>query len=205
MNEQKIKKPLWKRWWFWVLIIALIGFANSKNDNSKNSKVTSTNNSSSQNKSSTNEIDAFDFSNVEVTKDNVLKALNKIGNNNVKLESVELTEKDGQYIIDVFLYIDTAWDENHLVSIFSNNAVLIYEKLFTNQKVNKVWVWASTKMIDSKGNESKENIINCGLTRNNASDINWSNFKSMVQADYNNLFNIADSKFIHPGIAKNLK
>lgn len=145
-----------------------------------------------------------EFKEMEVTKENVQAAIVGIVGND-KLKGVEITQEKGLTIVDVKFNPGTVWDEKMLVRTTATTAVNVMEVLFTNHKVDKVWVWTQTTMIDAKGNEETRDAINVSLTKENAKDINWPKFKQMVAGDYNALFNIADSKYIHPGIQKNLK
>lgn len=47
MSEDQVKKPIWKRWWFWgIVIVLLIGiFAGGEDNNTNNSKVVTTSSS----------------------------------------------------------------------------------------------------------------------------------------------------------------
>jgi hypothetical protein len=146
----------------------------------------------------------YDFSNSDLTQDNVNKAISNIINSK-KLKSIEINEEKGKQIIDIVYNPGDVWDENALVK---NNAVIatdVMEVLFKNSKVDKIWVWTQTDMTDPKGNTKPENVVNVSLTKENAKDINWPKFKSMVRGDYKALHKIADSVYIYPGIASKLK
>lgn len=146
----------------------------------------------------------FDFSNSELTKENITKAIVDIVGKD-KLKSVEITVENSKNIVDIAYNPGTVWDEKALVKNNAITATNVMEVLFKNPKVDKVWVWTETEMQDAKGNNSTQKVVNVALTKENAKDINWKNFKTKVVGDYKALFNIADSKFIHPGIAQKLK
>lgn len=146
----------------------------------------------------------FDFATAELTKENVTTAIESLVGKD-KLTKVDITVENGKNIVDVTYNSGSVWSEKSLVQGNANTATKVYETLFKNSKVDKVWVWTETEMTDAKGNPSVEGVVNVSMTKENAKDINWSNFKDMVALDYNKLYKIADSHFIHPGIAKNLK
>jgi len=148
---------------------------------------------------------SFDFSSAELTKKNILKAVSPVLGSTYSPVSADVTKENGRLIVDVFFTIKTSWNEDDLVDTYARKAVGVFREMFTNPNVDKVWVWCKTNMIDPKGNESLDNVINCSLTKENASDINWDNFSGMVSANYSRLFKIADGSFIHPGIKRKLK
>lgn len=146
----------------------------------------------------------FDFAKLPITEENVKKALEKTIDKD-SLKGIVINNEKGKNIIDVTYKVETAFSETALVKGFANTSVKVMEILFKNPKADKVWVWCDATMTDAKGNNSKIPVLNVCVTKENAKDINWSNFKGLVKSDYNNLFNVADKHFIHPAIAKNLK
>lgn len=208
----KSNKKIYKRWWFWVLAIIVIFALIPSEDNSNavdndTTKQTSSNTNETKKEEPKEEIKKeepiFDFSTAELTEENIKKAVEKtLGS---KLKSATITIEKEKNIIDITYNPGDVWNEKSLVSGTANTAASLMEIMFTNEKVDKVWVWTETSMQDAKGNVQNENVVNVGLSKENAKDINWKNFKTMVSGDYNALFNIADSKFIHPAIAKNLE
>ncbi|KMT22972.1 hypothetical protein [Clostridium cylindrosporum] len=206
------RKPIWKKKWVWIVAVLLVIGANANlTDNNKEQAPLATSTTPKVEKvkkekklEEQKKVETFDFSKAEVNKENVLKAAKEVLGD-TKISSVDINIEKGVTIVDVNTVIEDTWSEKTLVKGFANQSVKVYEKLFTNSKVGKVWVWTSTKMIDEKGNEKIEPVINCALTKENAKEVNWTNFKPMVIADYKNLFNIADGSFIHPAIAKKLK
>lgn len=148
----------------------------------------------------------FDFSKADLTKDNVRKVLT---DNNIisdkEITNVTVEQDQGQNIVNIFYKPESTWDENTFVQDCSNKAVDAMEIMFSNPKADKVWLWGQSEMEDAKGNSSVENVYNVSMTKENAKDINWKNFKDLVMGDYKNLAKVANSMFIAPGIAKNLK
>lgn len=136
---------------------------------------------------------------VELTVDNIKNAIKPFFKNDFK---VTINEEKGKKIVDV------TYDPGELFSNKSflvNNAITatnVFEVLFTNESIDKGWVWTETELVDAKGNKSIQPVVNVALTKENVKDINWSEFKDMVKIDYNKLYNIADAKFIHPVLKK---
>jgi len=210
MENNKIKKKWYKRWYIWILII-LVLMVVIPNTSDEAAPVSTTNQTKNpdppkdepKKEEPKKEEPKIDFSSAELNNDNIKKAANTILGS--KLVSSELIVEEGKNIGDIIYDPGTFWDDKSLVTNNAVTATKLMELLFTNPKVDKIWVWTQTEMTDAKGNKSMDNVVNVCLTKENAKDINWPEFKEMVSLDYNALYNIADSKFIHPGIAKNIK
>lgn len=99
---------------------------------------------------------------------------------------------------------ESIWDDKSLVKETARTAVEVMEKLFKNPKVGLVSVWVETEFTDQYGKSSVENAVKVGLERATADKIEWENFKDLVLLDYNRLLDIADAKYIHPAVRKNL-
>lgn len=209
--EIKPKKKFYKRWWFWIIaiiIIGAIGNGGSKEDNNvtkdtSNHPVVAQENNKEPKKEEVKKEPVFDFSKSELTKENITKAISKVIGED-KLKSVDITVENQKNVVDISYNPGTIWNEKSLVENNAVTATNVMEILFKNSKIDKVWVWTETEMQDAKGNNSTEKVLNVCLTRENAKDINWTNFKDKVAGDYKALYNIVDSSFIHPGIAKEL-
>jgi predicted small lipoprotein YifL len=145
-----------------------------------------------------------EFAAAKLNEENTKKAVAAVIKSE-KLKEVTLTVEKGKNIVDVTYNPGDVLNEEALVK---NNAVTasnVMEILFQNPKVDKVWVWTETTMLDDKGNSEDENVVNVALSKENAEGINWPKFKETVLEDYNKLFDISDSKFIHPSISKAIK
>lgn len=136
---------------------------------------------------------------VELTVDNIKNAIKPYFKNDFK---VTINEEKGKKIIDVTYNPGEVFNDKSFLVSNSLTATNVFEVLFTNETIDKAWVWTETEFIDAKGNKSIQPAVNVALTKENAKDINWSEFKDMVKIDYNRLYNIADEKFIHPSLKK---
>lgn len=139
--------------------------------------------------------EALDFTQSELTQENVDIALSG-------LEEIT-AEVDGN-TVSVYSESLTFFNEKTLITDFCITACDSMEILFKNPSVNEVLFAGSTEMIDQKGNKFIDEIFKIALTKDEAKDINWENFKDMVSADYNKMLNISKNYYIHPGIAKEL-
>lgn len=147
---------------------------------------------------------AFDFSSAEINKDNVKKAASKVFNSS-KITNINITENNGLYSVDLTYRIETSWDEKALVQESAQNAVDLMQILFKNPAISEVRYWTETSMEDAKGNTSEQQVVNFGMTKENAKDIKWDNFKQLVLESYKNLIKVTDKYYIAPGILKELK
>jgi hypothetical protein len=139
-----------------------------------------------------------------ITKDNLKEVLKDVIPSD-KFVKVDVSKEKSKCTVDIYFNPGDVWDEKALVKQSAITATDSYEVLFKNPKIDKVWFWTQTKMTDAKGNSSIDNVVNISLTKENAKGINWPEFKDMVLLDYNALFRIVDSYYIHPGVLKNLK
>jgi hypothetical protein len=145
-----------------------------------------------------------EFATAKLNEDNIKKAVATVIKSE-KLKEVTLTVEKGKNIVDVTYNPGDVLNEEALVKNNAITASNVMEILFQNPKVDKVWVWTETTMLDDKGNSEDENVVNVALSKENAEGINWPKFKETVLEDYNKLFDISDSKFIHPSISKVIK
>lgn len=144
-------------------------------------------------------VEAPTLKGVELTVDNITNAIKPYFKNDFK---VTINEEKGKKIIDVTYNPGEVFNDKSFLVSNSLTAINVFEVLFTNETIDKAWVWTETEFIDAKGNKSIQPAVNVALTKENAKDINWSEFKDMVKIDYNRLYNIADEKFIHPSLKK---
>lgn len=144
-------------------------------------------------------VEAPTLKGVELTVDNITNAIKPYFKNDFK---VTINEEKGKKIIDVTYNPGEVFNDKSFLVSNSLTATNVFEVLFTNETIDKAWVWTETEFIDAKGNKSIQPAVNVALTKENAKDINWSEFKDMVKIDYNRLYNIADEKFIHPSLKK---
>ncbi|MEG0051200.1 MAG: hypothetical protein RR712_03395 [Terrisporobacter sp.] len=195
-------KKFYKKWWFWVVaiivIVALSSGGKEESDIANNNIEPIKETQKEEPKD-----DVIKFDNAELNIDNINEVAKSILTD--KLISADLSVENDKNIVDIVYNPGAVFDDKALVKNNAVTATKIMKVLFSNPAVDKVWVWTQTEMTDAKGNKSLDNVVNVCLTKENAAEINWSNFNDMVITDYNALYKIADSNFIHPAIAKNIK
>lgn len=97
------------------------------------------------------------------------------------------------------------WNESQMVEVTATDSVKIMEKVFSNPSVQSVTVNVPTSMMDDKGNETIENVINVTWNRELSNQVNYDNFLGMVYTDCTKFYNLAESYRIHPGIYMHIK
>lgn len=202
-----VKKPFYKRKWFIIFaVIMMIGIAGNMEDaateNAQSGAVAEQKEEVMAEETVAK--DELDIATMEMTDENIRKAVEGMIS---KYENIEVTyeETEEGMTLDVFYYEDNPFSDQSMIKDHTRNAVKIYRAFFENPQVDKIWVWGETKFLDDKGNESKDYFANVSMIRETAEQINWENFSDMVYAEYNRLYEVSDSFFIHPGVQKNLK
>lgn len=148
----------------------------------------------------------------EITEDAVraeIRDLPSIALDEDELNRVEIVEHLGtddpnDQIVNLRYQDESFWDEKVLMKTAATTAVEAMSRLFKNPRVGLVRVWVETEFTDQYGKKSMETAVRVGLERTTADKIEWENFKDWVLVDYNRLLDIADEKYIHPAVRKEL-
>lgn len=179
----KEKKPLYKKWWFWLLIvIVFLGIISPK----KSSKY---NDSPKASTSYNNEVKE-ELNTIESVISTEHEAWNEIETSD---NGLKISYKD----------ISTHWDENSLIRDSISNYVKISQAVYLQNvdcKYTDFYVFID--MTDSKGNVSQTKGINIKMTQEEFNTYNWENL------EYTNIFeqfkNSCEVFYIAPGIEANI-
>lgn len=225
MWMEKPRKPLYKRWWFWVIgspvflfiilvIIALSTSGSTTDDSSTHQHSHSSNppkQTAVQNKPKKEQPPKPSWPQMAVTKDNVIAALKTVSfgkavdvNAQTLIGAKVTTDANGQKDVEITVDPGTVWNETDYVERMAETITAYAEKLFQNPRVGYVSLKGVTTFTDQYGNESRDTAVQIDWSRSTAAKINWSNFENMVTDDYKHALVIADYYYIHPGIYKNL-
>lgn len=119
-NEEKPKKPIYKKWWFWlIVVIVVLAIGSSANEN--NTQPTSANSTANSETStpSTNEAQAIDY--VKVSTDELDSALEKnsaVAKDTYNGQYVEVTGRLGTIDADLkYISLYSTTDEYDLVGM----------------------------------------------------------------------------------------
>lgn len=222
-EKDKSKKPLHKKWWFWVIAIVIVGSWFTGDDKDEN--LSATNDQEKTEDKKTDESKDIDKKNDEKKEESENKKAEK--EKDKKEESSKKKEKkkednrtiaekiqeddknvDKAILKDGILTLEREpgglWDENSLFhSVYD-----LFESMneaFKDKTVDEVEVNIQTTMTDNKGNESLETVIEYLYTRETFKELNYDNFTNMAFGEQWRILNESDLYIIHPGIYKNLK
>lgn len=166
------KNKIYKKWWFWLIAIIIVGvlsrgFAQSENDYNKSVEVT---NSTKQNEQKTSLNDAIEkAADPHFGKITSLKVNDDMGKN------------DGGKIVMIHVKQDGLTKNT-----VDFNTARALEKVFKINKVNEITYFWEATLVDTKGNESTETVDKIQMKKETAKTINWKNF------DHTNLEKVAD-------------
>lgn len=98
---------------------------------------------------------------------------------------------------------ETYWDETAMLNSAYARLVKYGKSAFEINGVDQVGVNISTKMMDSHGKESVEEVIRVAITKTIYKDYNWDNMQ-YVDDFYNKMVDAVSVNYINPGIFRKL-
>ena len=187
---EKEKKPVHKRWWFWVIGIVIIisWFTNSTDNKGDTEQEVSSEQKEEQ------------VEDIEVTEEKEEPEEQTEESNN-RFEYTELYE--GEQTIEI--NPGTVWSENSFFNVVYDSLDEIKRTLDENEEVNSVLVMINTELIDNKGNEEERAVITFRYSRETFNELNYENFKKISLGEEWRILNESDGYFIHQAIRSKLK
>lgn len=134
-------------------------------------------------------------------KENKVDIAKKIQDDSLHVDKATL--KDG--VLTLEKEPSSSWSENTLVK---NNVYSLFESVndgFKDKDVNKVEVKVHAVMIDEKGNEKEEPVIEYEYDRDTFEELNYDNFIKLAVSESWRILNESDEYLVHPGIYKDVK
>lgn len=184
-----MKKPFYKKWWFWGIIIFFILGITGTHDKKEEAKKNAAKEVVAENKQEVKKEDLLE--------DKVKKAVNKkLGEKNV--ESVNVSDKPDTTNPNEKIVLITA-GENSSVTInltkigMWKNTIDILKELKSEKNISEITFNYKFPMIDTYGNKSKEIVMKITLDRETLDKINYDNLPR------ENLPIIAKKYWMHPG------
>lgn len=184
----KEKKPLWKRWWVWVLVLAAVGYViggDKKDDKSSAAPASST-------AASVESVDKTSVASVEPAKELTLEeqieqdAKNAFGDS---LEKVEFFPDTNT--VRVSFDANNGWSgESSLKS--AKLEITNFLKSMPAESGYDYDFEGWSDVVDVKGNESHDHVLTCTVTNANWKSINFENFL------FGNLDAVADEWWASP-------
>lgn len=213
-KKEKAKKTFYKKWWVWVIAIIIIGAAATSGEEedqqtaNKKSEPASSEVSDdktaaekpAEEKKKPKKEDTEKKEPAKKEKKENLTIDKKIEKNNDNVDKATL--EDGKLIL--VGEGKTTFSENTLFMSVYDLFEAMHEG-FQDKNVNEVFIEITTKMVDSKGNESVEPVIKYNYSRESFEELNYDKFSDMAYSEEWRILTEADYYYIHPGIYKNLK
>lgn len=185
------KKPIYKKWWFWVLLLiaipAMVGIVQGVNE-SRQTTSDKTEVEDSETSEPVNEEEKEDEPEENPEEETVF-------------ERTDFYE--GEQTIEIHPGI--VWSENSYFNIVYDALDEIKEIFDENDEAETVLVLIKADFMDSKGNEEEGFAITFRYSRDTFNELNYDNFKQMSLGEEWRILNESDGYFIHQAIRNNLK
>ena len=190
--NQKIKKPFYKRWWFWVLAFLFLLAMGNMNTKSK-PQVTEQEPIQEDTVQEVKELSLTD----QVT---AIVEDPSIGATDVKvIQGVP----DADRFKITFTPKNSSWDDTGFVSDCLSDYIDICSKAYQLDGVNKIELYVFVDFTDSKGNVNQEKGFSMCMPKKNFDTYTWENLK-YTKGIYNTLINDCELWTVHAGIEKNV-
>lgn len=195
-------KPFYKKWWF-IFIVAifiiggignLFGLNETKQERDEKQEVTK-----EEKEEKAKEKEEEEKKEEARKADRTIDEFIQEEDSNVD----KATLKDGVLILEK--EPSSSWNENTLVK---NNVYQMFESMnegFKDEDVKKVEIKVHALMIDEKGNEEDEPVIEYEYDRESFEELNYDNFIKLAVSESWRILNESDAYLIHPGIYKDVK
>lgn len=213
-NEtQKSNKKWYQKWWVWliiVLVVVAIGQMDDEdeaatdeeeqelNETNNNDDIENETDDETENKEDENNEDSHDQAEPASTEEPLTLEQKLEENNSVD----RVTFEDGTLTLET--EATSLWSENSLLFTVYD-LFEVTKEAFDDSSVDEVKVFISTKMVDEKGHESVDTVIEYHFTRESFEELNYDNFSNMAYGQPYRILNVSDYYSIHPGIYKNFK
>lgn len=183
---EKSKKPLYKHWWFWVLVFLFLLIMGNLNTGKK---------TPAEDPAPVENEAAAEAS--EDTLEDKIKASFKN-----HYSDLQVTESADSVKLSLH-YDDTAWDETRLISDCLTDYVNLCQMLYPLGEVSKIEFYVFCDFTDSKGNESSEKAFAICMPKDKFDTYNWDNIK-FTEGSYDQIESDCEYIDIHAGLKKNV-
>lgn len=185
-----MNKPLYKKWWFWVVLILIIGAIGNMIDPVEEKETSPV----VTNEQKPKEEPVKDTIVKEEKKEEDLKTIAE-GLTKKYLEDVELVKFNED---NGFLLIKGKGKENisndYTVKGFKMSIFNIMNKIHEQKDIKTLAFNITYPLVDKYGNSSEQIVLKVEFSRSTLDKINYDNF------DFNNIEDIADSYWEHQAI-----
>lgn len=189
--NQTIKKPFYKRWWFWVLaflFLLVMGNMNTTTPTQEEQLPVE-----EETAPETKELSLID----QVT---AIVEDPSIGATDVK---VVQGVPDADRFKITFTPKNSSWDDTGFVSDCLSDYIDVCSKAYQLDGVNNIELYVFVDFTDSKGNVNQEKGFSMCMPKKNFDTYTWENLK-YTKGIYNTLINDCELWTVHAGIEKNV-
>lgn len=192
MAETKKKKSIFKKWWFYVGIIAVLALIGAIQDLADNGKIDAPANAEVKEKKETKK----EVKKEDTPKEQLEKAIiDKMGKKTNEGKKTIVEIEDGEYTIVVINGDQTLSNKDMKINML-RETTKVFPIIFKDKNVQKAMVTVKTTFVDKYGKESDDDGVRVLLTRETNDKIVWKNF------DVNNYGDVAESLYVHPAITQ---
>lgn len=216
-EKQKSKKPVYKRWWFWLGAFILFGFiVGQTSDNEEQideAEVQEKQVEQEEQKKKEKQEEKKKAEKEAKEKEEAEKKEKEEKDRKANRSTAEALQEDSDNVDEARMEDGkltlkynpgTVWSENSFMAVVYD----MFEDAgtaFDDEEIDSVAVEIETTMTDEKGNESVDPVIKYNYSREAFEELNYENFTNMAYSEEWRILREADYYYIHPGIYKNLK
>lgn len=194
MDNLKDKKPVYKKWWFWVLLTFLI-FLIVPVKQPATTEISAPEASSEASSEATPEAPEEP----QTTEEKLTAIIDSL---NFKYSDLKIYQNEGSVKISLH-YDDDSWDETKFCSDCLTDYINLCAQAYQIEGIDNVQYFVFCKLIDSRGNEVSEKGFAMSMLKDKYEAYDWDNIE-FVAGSYSQIE--ADSEYIdiHEGIKKNV-
>lgn len=199
----KEKKLIYKKWWFWVLVILVIGMIGNAVDPKKPKEEASTAASSlEETKEESKEEPPVEENEPQTTEEKIAAIVDAQHFKYSDYRFVTSPNDDGNISITLH-YDDASWNETGFVVSCLTDYINICKEAYTIEGITKVEYYVFCDFTDVKGNPKTEKGFAICMIKENFETYNWDNIKGRSDA-YPQIEKDCEYIDIHAGIRKNV-
>lgn len=185
-----MKKPIYKKWWFWVALVLVIGFIGNIIDPVEEKEVVPVVKDDPTPKEETKKEDVVEDGEQEEDLKTITERQAKKQLDNIEL--IKFNEDNG------YLLIKGKGKENinndYTVKGFKMSIFNIMKNIHEQKDIETLAFNITYPLVDKYGNSSDQIVLKVEFTRSTLDKINYENF------DFNNIGDVADSYWEHQAI-----
>jgi len=142
-----------------------------------------------------------------VSEDNSLNGkLNSYASKNAPGNMGDVKVEIFEYSIGITLFVKHSVDEDALIRDGSLYALKTAKDIYENcPEANRIYFEFDTKFVGKDGKKDISKAFGFYYNREMAEKVDYDNFTNIVFSDYNKMWDVIETVYIHPGITRELK